>query len=216
MIGIVVAMEKEAKNFIDKMINTRKCCEIGKDVYEGNFNNKKVVLIISGIGKVNSALSTQYLIDNYKPDYVLNFGTTGAIDKNMQVGDVYIVKQAMQYDFDLSEIDDCEVGYMQDYDTKFYTCNNKFLNEKNAIGVLATADRFSNNVKEIEFLIEQGCNLKDMEGGAIFQVCRANNVELLMIKSVSDVYGQGTMTEQYLKNVKIASQKLIEYLEKIV
>lgn len=212
MIGIVVAMDKEAKNFVDKMEDLREEICIGKKVYKGKFNNKDCVLMISGIGKVNSALTTQYIIDNYKIDYLLNFGTTGAIDSNFNVGDIYICKKAIQFDFDLSEIDNCEKGYMEEYDTKFFECKNDMLEKENAIGVLATGDIFSNNMETIKYLQGIGCNLKDMEGGAIFQVCKANNMPLLMIKAVSDVVGKGSMINQYLENVKVASKKLIDYL----
>lgn len=216
MIGIVVAMKKEAQSFIDNMENLKTLKCLNKEVYTGEFKGNQCVLMISGIGKVNSALTTQYIIDNYNVDYILNFGTTGAIDSSMKVGDIYICKKAIQFDFDLSEIDNCEIGYMEEYDTKFFECQNKFLKEKNAIGVLATADKFSDDVKQIEYLQSIGCNLKDMEGGAIFQVCVANNKPLLMIKAVSDVFGNGSMIEQYLENVKIASRELILYLGKIL
>ncbi|MBQ7308280.1 MAG: 5'-methylthioadenosine/S-adenosylhomocysteine nucleosidase [Clostridia bacterium] len=213
MIAIVVAMNKEAKHFIEKMTDLKIKKALNKDIYFGKFNGKECVLMISGIGKVNSALTTQYLIDNYKPEFLLNFGTTGAIDSNMKVGDIYICKKAIQFDFDLSEIDNCEVGYMEEYDTKFFDCDNEYLKRENAIGVLATSDRFSDNQQDIDFLRSIGCNLKDMEGGAIFQVCKANNTKLLMIKAVSDVANDESMINQYLQNVKIASKKLIDYLE---
>ena len=214
MIGIIVAMDKEAKNFLDNMVNLKQFTALNKKIYSGEFKGKECVLMISGIGKVNSALATQYIIDKYNPEYILNFGTTGAIDNSsMKVGDVYICKKAIQFDFDLTEIDNCEIGYMEEYDTKFFDCKNDFLDRENAVGVLATADKFSDNIEDINFLRNIGCNLKDMEGGAIFQVCKANNMPLLMVKAVSDVANSdSSMIQQYLENVKIASKKLIEYL----
>ena len=216
MIGVIVAMEKEAKHFVDFMTEKEESFEAGKKVYKGFFNDKKCVLIISGIGKVSSAMASQYIIDKYNPEYLLNFGTTGAIDSNMNIGDVYFVKKGVQYDFDLTEIDDVERGYNQDYDTVFFECKNQFTNSNKMIGVLATADKFSNNEDEIKYLQKIGCNLKDMEGTSICQVALSNNCPLIMIKGVSDVYGKGLMTSQYIENVHIASKKLFEFIKEII
>ena len=216
MIGAIVAMEKEAKYFIEKLDNLTELSFLGKKVYKGEFNNKEIILIISGIGKVNSSMSTQFLIDKYNVDYVLNFGTCGALDENFNLGDIYIVKQAVQFDFDLTEIDHCELGYMEEYDCVFLDCKNDYLQQANAVGCLATADQFSEDINKINILKNMGCNLKDMEGGAIFQVCKANNKKLLMIKVVSDVFGKKSMIDQYINNVKIVSQKLVDYVCELI
>ena len=212
MIGVVVAMEKEAKYFVEKLDNLQTLTFLGKKVYQGKLKDKDITLIISGIGKVNSALSTQFLIDNYNIDYVLNYGTCGGLDSNFNVGDIYIVKQAVQFDFDLTEIDKCELGYMEEYDCVFFDCKNDYLKQANATGVLATADQFSEDVNKIKTLKNMGCNLKDMEGGAIFQVCKANNKKLLMIKAVSDVFEKKSMIDQYFNNVHNVSKKLVDYV----
>ena len=212
MVGVIVAMEKEAKFFIEKLENLKMLTLLGKKVYQGELNNKKITLIISGIGKVNSAMSTQFLIDNFNVDYVLNFGTCGALDENFNLGDIFIVKKAVQFDFDLTEIDNCELGYMEEYDCVFFDCKNDYLKKDNAVGYLATADQFSEDINKINILKKMGCNLKDMEGGAIFQVCKANDKKLLMIKAVSDVFGKKSMIDQYKNNVNNVSKKLVDYI----
>ncbi|MBO7508046.1 MAG: 5'-methylthioadenosine/S-adenosylhomocysteine nucleosidase, partial [Clostridia bacterium] len=189
---------------------------LGKKVYQGKLKGKEITLMISGIGKVNSALSTQFLIDKFDVDYILNFGTCGALDENFNVGDIYIVKKAVQFDFDLTEIDKCPLGYMEEYDCIFFDCENDYLQSDNAVGTLATADQFSEDVNKIKTLKNMGCNLKDMEGGAIFQVCKANGKKLLMIKGVTDVFGQKSMIDQYLNNVRIVSQKLVDYVCELI
>ena len=54
---------------------------------------------------------------------------------------------------------------------------------------LATADRFSFDPKDIDLIKKLGCSLRDMEGGVIGEVCTANKVPLVMIKGVTDIYG---------------------------
>ncbi|MBP5466896.1 MAG: 5'-methylthioadenosine/adenosylhomocysteine nucleosidase, partial [Clostridia bacterium] len=75
MTGIVVALQNEAKNVIEKTSAVEKTAKIGKKIYFGSVGNNNFVLIISGIGKVNAAFSTQYLIDNYPVDRIVNFGS---------------------------------------------------------------------------------------------------------------------------------------------
>lgn len=55
-------------------------------------------------GKVNSARTTQILIDNFNLDYVINVGVAGGVNSNLNVGDVVIGKSLVQYDFDLTKI----------------------------------------------------------------------------------------------------------------
>ena len=214
MIGAIVAMEKEAKYFVERLNNLKTMTILGKKAYQGEINNKEVTLIISGIGKVNSAMSAQSLIDNYDVDYILNFGTCGGLDERFNVGDIFIVKKAVQFDFDLTEIDKCELGYMEEYDCVFFDCKNDYLQQQNALGagILATADQFSEDINKINKLKSMGCNLKDMEGGAIFQVCKANDKKLLMIKAVTDVFGKRSMIGQYINNVHTVSKKLVDYV----
>ncbi len=211
MIGAVVAMEKEAKYFIEKLSDLKESIILGKKVYQGKLNNKEITLIISGIGKVNSALSAQFLIDEYNVEYILNFGTCGGLDENMNTGDIFVVDKAVQYDYDLTEIDKCELGYIEEYDCVFFDCKNDYP-QQNRQGILATADQFSEDINKINTLKKMGCNLRDMEGGAIFQVCKANNMKLLMIKGVTDVFGKESMIDQYFNNVRNVSQKLVDFV----
>lgn len=121
MIGFVIAMEKEAKDFLNKISVKEEKSIAGKRIVLGEFLNKQVVVGIAGIGKVNAGLTTQILIDHFKPELIINFGLAGGkIDCGLNAGDVVFVEKACQYDFDLSELDDVEIGYMQDYDTVYY------------------------------------------------------------------------------------------------
>ena len=89
IIGIVVALEKEAMPFLSQ-INAVKTDDIAsKKVYKGQVSDKTVYLIISGIGKVSSALSTQALIDKFFPDAVINFGTVCGIGNNVAAKKYY-------------------------------------------------------------------------------------------------------------------------------
>lgn len=215
MIGIVVALESEAKSFFEIIENKSPVSISGKKGFIGKVENKDIIILISGIGKVNAALTTQIIIDKYSPDYILNFGTAGGMNNTAKIMQYYLIDKCCQYDFDVSELDGVPVGYIQDYDCVYFNCyieKNNFL----PLGTVASGDRFNNDLKDIKTINDIPCNLRDMEGGAIGQVCTANNVKLVMIKGVSDVYGSGTAQEQFLKNLHAVSNGFASVVKKVI
>ena len=102
MIGIIVAEEKELIE-VKKIINGIKEKNIyEKTFYIGNLEERKVVLVKSNVGKVNSARVTQMLIDNFDIELVINVGTAGSVDNSLEIGDVVVGTELVQYDFDVT------------------------------------------------------------------------------------------------------------------
>jgi adenosylhomocysteine nucleosidase len=201
MIAIVIALPSEAKALLECAQNLKEFKLADKPAYTCTLSNKEVVVAISGIGKVSAALTTQLLIDKYSPDYVLNFGTCGGTNSKVQALNYYLIEKCCQFDFDVRELDDVPLGYIQEYDTVYFTNKVDFLDFLPRAN-LASADRFTDNQKDIDSINEMGCSIRDMEGGAIAQVCTSNNIPLYMIKGVSDVIGNGTAQEQFYQNLK--------------
>ena len=214
MIGIVVAMEKEAVSILPLIVNKKEKSVAGKKVVEGTLFGKEITLIFSGIGKVSASLATQVLIDNYKLEYVFNFGSVGAVNSNIKVKDFYLIDKCMQFDFDLREIDDVELGYNQDYDRVFFE-NHKINVDGIEYATLGTSDKFTSKKEIIEEIISLGIDVRDMEGGAIAQVCTSNNVKLIMLKGITDVYGLGTDGQQFVQNLITVSNAFPSKIEKI-
>ena len=215
MIALVVALDSEAKSFLDKIQNKKEFLIAGKKTYSGTVANKDVVLSICGVGKVNAGLATQLLIDKYSPEYIVNFGTAGGMNSTVKVKDYYLINECAQYDFDLSYLDPVPVGYIQDYQrVLFPTFTDKldFLPESK----VASGDRFNDDTKDVATILNMGCTLRDMEGGAIAQVCLANQTKLVMVKGVSDVYGAQTATEQFLSNLHGVSEGFADIIERVI
>ncbi len=208
MIAFVVAMEKEAKDFFSKLNIKDEKIIAGKKVVLANYLNKEIVVGVAGIGKVNAGLTTQMLIDNFNPELVINFGLAGGkLGCGLNAGDVVFVEKACQYDFDLSELDDVEIGYMQDYDTIYYNLEKDVCVEGSTFVKCATGDRFTSKEYFLEVIKNLGAQISDMELGAIAQVCVANNVKLISLKLISDVEGkEGSIFEQYYGNLNYVSK----------
>ncbi|MBP3631362.1 MAG: 5'-methylthioadenosine/S-adenosylhomocysteine nucleosidase [Clostridia bacterium] len=220
MIGFVVAMEKEAKLFLETA-NIKESLNIAnKKIYVGSFCNQEFVLIIGGIGKVNAGMSTQLLIDKFQVDKIINFGTAGGKDpENQHVGDVALIDKVCQFDFDLSEIDDVNIGYMQDFDLTYFESNyKKYKGNKFILSTLGTGDRFTFKDWALNDQKELGATVIDMEGGAIAQVAYANGVEFYLIKVLTDVEGSGeeSIFKQYYDNVKEVSDLIPNAVKELI
>ncbi len=200
MIGIIIALPSEANALLTKVDDLKKITLADKTAYTCKINGRDAVIAISGIGKVSAGLTTQLIIDKFSPDFILNFGTCGGMNSSVEILKYYAVEKCCQFDFDLSELDGVPLGYIQEYDTVFFpVCTDGLKLEKSSV---ASADRFTNDVNDINAINQMGCSLRDMEGGAIGQVCKSNGVRLYMIKGITDVYGSGTAQEQFYKNLK--------------
>ena len=200
MIAFIVALYNEAKYLLDSITEKKEIELLDKKGFVGKLENKDVVLAISGIGKVSATLTTQYLIDKYSPEVIINFGSSGGVTNDLEIGSYYQITSCCQPDFDVTEIDDVEVGYIQEYDRVFFDTDKKplsFLDKKR----LATTDKFCSRQDFIDLLLKMNCNVRDMEGSAIAQTCISNNMPLIIIKGITDVYGSGNDGEQFIKNL---------------
>ena len=215
MIGIVVALYSEANELLNKINDYEEFSLKDKRAFKFNIDGKNVVLAISGIGKVSAALTTQLLIDLYSPDFIINFGTCGGMNDSVDILKYYAVEKCCQFDFDLRELDGVPLGYIQEYDTVYFDTYTKGLDFLKTSRV-ASADRFTNDENDINSINEIGCSLRDMEAGAIAQVCTSNNVPLVMIKGISDVYGNGTAQEQFYQNLLAVGKGFPDIILKVL
>ena len=102
MYGIIAAMQEEMKEIKKIMQNIEN-----KEIYELNFfkgtiSDKNVVLVEAGVGKVNAARVTQILIDNFKVEGIINVGSAGSCNDELEIGDIVIGKKLVQHDFDIT------------------------------------------------------------------------------------------------------------------
>ena len=69
-VGIIGAMEQEVARLKEVMENVSITTRAGMDFYEGVLEGKKVVVVQSGIGKVNAGMCTQILADLFQVEAV--------------------------------------------------------------------------------------------------------------------------------------------------
>src|SRR5690625_4795952 len=104
-IGIIGAMDEEIED-IQKLMSDKKEVSIANVLFiEGKMENQHVVLLKSGIGKVNAAMATTILMERYKPAYVINTGSAGGFSSDLEVGDIVIANEVVHHDVDVTAFD---------------------------------------------------------------------------------------------------------------
>ena len=98
MIGIIGAMEEEVEILKSAIENKETIKKAHVIFYKGHLEGKEIVLAQSGIGKVNAAITTALMINDFKPDLIINTGSAGAIDPNLNIGDIIISNKVYYHD----------------------------------------------------------------------------------------------------------------------
>ncbi len=163
-------------------------------------------LYVAGVGKVNAASATQKAIDA-GADEILNCGVAGGFDPAMKIADVFEIDRAVEYDFDLAQLNGTEVGVHNERSTPYFGLQTRGLFPARTLG---SGDRFSDSQADLPALARLGVTIRDMEGAAIAHVCEMNGVPCRILKCLSDVHGQGAMTDQYKANLSKALLSLAQ------
>ena len=151
-------------------------------------NENNVVFFHGGWGKIASAASTQYAINTWNPDLIINLGTCGGFDGKIQKDSIVLVDKAIVYDI-YEQMTDNETA-IKNYTTEI---NLTWLGKVYPIevhkGTIVSGDR-DLIPKELPKLYEKyGAVVGDWESGSISWVCARNNVRLLILRGVSDLVG---------------------------
>ena len=196
--GIIAAMNEEMKE-IEKLmtdIETKKINEL--NFVKGKINNTEVILVEAGIGKVNAARTTQILIDNFEIEGIINVGSAGSANDELNIGDIVIGKNMVQHDFDITAFGHpkgyiSNIGQYVESDNLLVQKIEKTILEikdsefKIKIGTIASGDIFCTDVKMKEKIKNKfNADAIEMEGAAIAQVCKLDNIPFIIIRSISD------------------------------
>ena len=101
-IAIIGAMEEEVALLRDAMEVEEVRTIAHVEFTKGKLNHREVVLLKSGIGKVNVAIATTLLFEHYNIDYVINTGSAGGLHEEANIGDVVISTGTLYHDVDVT------------------------------------------------------------------------------------------------------------------
>jgi len=203
-IGIIVAMESEKKMFANVLENKKERKEHKQVFIEGELGGHKIILLQSGIGKVAAAVGATELINQYSPDFIINSGVAGALNKDVNVMDIVIAERTIYHDVDC--FSDNDLGQIQGFPT-YFTASEKLLNAAKKVkmehtlhfGLTCTGDQFVSRFDDLQKIINnfpQGLAV-DMESNSIAQVCYMYDVPFLSVRIISDTPGINDHEQSY-------------------
>lgn len=196
MRAYVIAMDCEAACVRDRMADAFASREYGRTVVSGRLGGERVLLVVSGVGKSNAAAATQFAIQS-GADEIVNLGVCGGFEPQMKIGDLYEVDRAVQYDFDLAQLNGTAVGVLNERTSPYIPLQTT---GRYPAKTLATGDHFNDNTADLPLLASLGAGLRDMEGAAVAHVCETAGVPCRALKCVTNVLGAGA-TGQYAENL---------------
>ena len=197
-IGIIGAMEEEVAILKEAMDVEKVVEHASMQFYKGILCGEKVVVVRSGIGKVNAAVCAQALVDKFNIDILINTGIAGSLDPAIDIGDMVISTDLVEHDMDASIFGD-PVGQIPRMDTFSFPADPELVKKavqanteanpdiKTFTGRIVSGDQFvsSSEVKErLVSLFDAKCT--EMEGAAIAHVAYLNKIPCVIIRAISD------------------------------
>lgn len=195
-VGIIGAMDIEVKQLCEHLTDEDVSQKAGLEFHAGKLSGVEVVVVQSGIGKVNAALCTQALIDLYSPEFIVNTGIGGSLDSDITIGDIVVSSNLVQHDVDVTALG-YQLGEIPGRDGLDFPaderCVSAALEAARDLGFTATSGRI---VSGDQFIAGEDAKQQltsnfsglccEMEGAAIAQVATANAVPFVVIRTISD------------------------------
>ncbi|MBQ7925375.1 MAG: 5'-methylthioadenosine/adenosylhomocysteine nucleosidase [Lachnospiraceae bacterium] len=197
-IGIIGAMDLEVDALKAKMNTEKTLKKAGMVFQEGTLGDAHVVIVKSGIGKVNAALCVQILVDEFRITHVINTGVAGSLNAALDIGDILISKDAIHHDMDVT-IFGYQLGEVPQMGTREFAADEQLIALAKAscekvnpdinaiVGRVVSGDQFisSKDVKERLISNFQG-DCAEMEGASIAHGAYLNGIPFVIIRAISD------------------------------
>ena len=218
-IGIIGAMEEEVAMLKEQM----------KDVMEffhGTLNKKEVVVVRSGIGKVNAGICVQILADDYQVDAVINTGIAGSLKAEINIGDIVLSTDTMYHDMDATEFG-YPIGQVPRMDVHAFPADETLrklaktacekVNPEISVfeGRVVSGDQFVADKALKNQIIERTNGwCTEMEGTAVGQAAHLNKIPYLIIRAISDKADDSAQVDYptFERQAILHSVKLVEEL----
>ena len=223
IIGIIAAMEPEIQFTISALEYKKEHLISNITFYEGTIGNHKVIVSLSGIGKVNSAINTTLLINNFKPDVIINSGIAGG-SKELSTFDFVIADKLTYSDFDC-QVFNYEFGQVPQMPLYYFSDSNlkekleSYLTSKNISfknSIVLTADSFRLSASEIKNNVSTSF-ATEMEGTSIAQTCYKLNTPFLSFRIISDILDSENHIEEYnefeKKSAQLSSEVIVNFIQ---
>lgn len=197
-VGIIGAMELEVEALKAQMTVKETFSRASMDFYSGTLNDTDVVIVRSGIGKVNAALCAQILIDVFQVSHIINTGVAGSLNADLDIGDILVSEDAVHHDMDV-RVFGYQIGQVPGFDVVSFPANKDMVrialetcaevnpDIKAVSGRVASGDQFISSKEAKEAIIN---NVKgdcaEMEGASIAHAAYLSHIPFVIIRAISD------------------------------
>lgn len=198
MLGIIGAMEQEVATLKAHMTDVSVTERAGMSFYQGVLQGKEVVVVQSGIGKVNAGMCTQILADVFQVSGIVNTGVAGSLRAEINIGDIVLSTDAVQHDMDAT-VFGYNPGQVPGMKITAFPADQKLLELakdccsrvnpeiQTFSGRVVSGDQFVSEAAKKAWLIETFAgSCTEMEGAAIAQAAYLNQIPYLVIRAISD------------------------------
>ncbi len=225
-VGIICAGDREVAPFLPMICECKMTEKAMLKIYEGTISDVEVVVLFSGVCKVNAAIATQILIDTYHVNIIINAGTAGGMSQNLEIFDTVISTEVAYHDVAPNILTEFHPWL----ETMFFKADQGLLNlTKMAVdklkqnykvywGRMVTGEAFIADEGR-QKINEQFAPLTvDMETASIAHVCYVNNIPFVSIRCITDTAthsGTGHFEENCEKAASIAKDITVSLLTEL-
>lgn len=226
-IGIIGAMAQEVSILASQLENTERHEHAGGVFYTGRRHDIDVVILQSGIGKVNAAVGTAVLLERYQPDAIINTGSAGGFANDMHIGDVVVSDEVRHHDVDVTAFG-YEFGQVPNMPAAFTADAGLRQLARQAVktldevgvreGLIATGDSFMADPERVNATRARFPSMLavDMEAAAIAQACHLFGCPFVVIRALSDIPGSGDNHLSFEEFLELAAQRSSRMVDQIL
>jgi len=227
-IGIIAAMQEELALLKEELIDAKSWTRAGIAFYSGALGNHEVILVQSGIGKVQAALTATLLVHEFGVQALINTGSAGGVGAGLKVGDVVISDTTAYWDVDVTGFG-YEKGQLPAQPRYFESSKYLAMEMQKAAekigqhalrGLIVTGDSFISDPAKTQEIINTFPQVLacEMEGAAIGQVAHQFGIGYLVVRAMSDTADhQATQTfdEFIIDAGKRSAQMVLTFLDMV-
>ena len=230
-IGIIGAMHEEIMELKNSMTDINEIQISNLKFYEGKLCSKDIVLVESGIGKVNAAISTTLLISHFKVEKIIFTGVAGAVNPKIKVTDIVIGTDLVESDMDVTAGGNYKLGEIPRMKSSNFKADPYLFNLAESVAIklfgsdkvhkgrIISRDEFvasSEKVNKLREIFSAEC--VEMEGAAIAHVCEVMNIPFIVIRSISDKADDeaGMSFDEFVKIAARNSKSIVEGILSII
>lgn len=210
-IGIVCASDEELAPFLKYVEESQVQSKAMLTFHQGQISQVPVVLVYSGVCKVNAAIATQLLIDHFDVDIVINGGTAGGMDKSVKLLDAVISERVAYHDVGRGILTE----YHPNMESVFFAADaglisiakeySKTSKHRILLGTTVSGEQFIEDENREEINEKFKPLSVDMETAGVAHVCYVNNVSFMAVRSITDTADHKGI-ENFDRNCEAASK----------